>query len=197
MSDLSVCTAEYMISDGRGLRLAEQWLPRIVGERAAASTKDGPVDRAPDQIPFIDTDLTWTNRSTEPQHVRVSVERASRTLISSNTNVLALDDAMSWAIGVSPSAPRPQASRSGLGVRIALTRASQPQIQFGRIFADRDGWCSYEDVGLVPPGESVHFRYMCLFSTPGPWRTAPLPRHEAYARWVRLRMWASPHLTAI
>ena len=197
MSDLSVCTAEYLISDSRGLRLAEPWLPRVVGERFAASTRDGAVDRAPDQIPFIETDLIWTNRSSSDQHVMVSVHRASRSLVSSNTNTVALDDVWSHAVGVSPTAARPTGTRSGLGTRVSVTRPSVPQVQFARIFADRDDWVSYEEIGKVPAGETVHFRYMCLFSTPGPWRTPPQPRHEAYARWVRLRMWASPYLTGV
>lgn len=192
---LSVCTLEYLISDYRGVRIADQWFPRVVAERFAASTRDGTVDRAPDQVPFIETDLTWTNRSTASQHVQLSLHRAPRSMVVSNTNTIALDDAVSYAVGANPTAPRPSAARSGVGSRVSMTPPGATPIQYARIFADRDDWVTYEDIGEVPPGQTVHVRYLCLYSTPGPWRTPPQPRHEAYARWARLRLWASPHLT--
>lgn len=193
---LKLCTAEYMISDSNGLGFSKSWFPRLVRERFAASTQDGVVDRAPDPIPFIDTDLIWTNTTEEAQHLIMSVHKASRSIVSSNPNTVVLDDAYAWDVGESPSAPRPSSTRNGNGARVKITRAtSSAAPAFGRFFRDWPDVVAYEEIGQIDPGDSVHFRYMCLFSTPGEWRAATQPRHEAFARWVRLRLWAAPMVT--
>jgi hypothetical protein len=193
---MKICTLEYLISDSNGLGFAKSWLPRMVSERFAPSTKDGLVDRAPDPIPFIDTDISWTNSAAEPQHLAMAVHRASRTIITSNPNTIVLDDAYSWDVGPSPLAPRPSGTFNGFGGRVKTTRSTDTTPpQFSRLFQDQADWIHYEEIGRIDPGDTVHFRYMCLFSTPGEWRAATQPRHEAYARWVRLRLWAAPMVT--
>lgn len=188
---LRVCTAEFMASDSTGLGFARSWLPTMVAERMAVSGRDGTADRAPDQIPFIDTEILWSNTTDDTVHVNVSVHRASRFLLSSSPNTMVLDDAWSFDIGESPSAPTPGGTSNGIGVRVKTRRSTQA-LAFSRVFRDFTDWVSYVEVGAVDPGDSVHFRYRCLFSTPGEWRTAVQPRHEANARWARLRMFTSP-----
>lgn len=191
---LRVCTAEFMLSTNRGTGYAETFLPRMVAERMATSGRDGGVDRAPDAIPFIDTDLLWTNNSDDPQHLQMSVHRASRFLVSSNPNTLVVDDAWSFATGPSPTAPAPTGANNGFGSRVKTTRSTAATVAFGRIFRDHPDWVSYVEIGALDPGETVHFRYRALFSTPGEWRAGTSPRHEMNARWCRLRLWAAPWL---
>lgn len=189
---ISICVGQHMISAPGKLGLAQSWFPRVVAERMVVSTRDGVVERAPDPIVFIDAEMSWTNSTGTLQHARMNVHRASRQLITSNPNTLALDDGCVWDVGVNPNAPAPTPNRSGNGLRLKMTRSYQNDLQFARMFTDLDDWSSLEDIGKVYPGETVHFRYRCVFSTPGEWRTALQPRHEAYARWVRLRLLASP-----
>src|SRR5690606_10316297 len=61
-----ICVAEWMISDSNGTAFAQSWLPTMVAERMATSGKDGNVDRSPDQIPFIDSEILWTNTDDDP-----------------------------------------------------------------------------------------------------------------------------------
>lgn len=193
---LKICTAEFMVSDAKGFGLSQTWLPRIVAERFVQSTRDGTVARAPDPVPFIDADLAWTNTSTDPQHLTVSVHRASRSLVTSDPNTLVFDDAVSWSVGKSPTAARPAAVDNGIGGRIKRARSTQ-NLKFSRLFIDRGDWVSYHDIGPVLPEQSIHFRYMCLFSTPGEWRASVQPRYEASARWARLRAFASPMISEL
>lgn len=193
---LRVCVAEFMISDSTGTGFARSWLPTMVAERMAVSGRDGEVDRAPDQIPFIDTEILWTNTTDETVHVMVSVHRASRFLLTSSPNTLVLDDAWTYDVGLSPSAPAPSGTSNGVGTRVK-TRRSYQSLVFSRLFRDYPDWISYVEVGACEPGETVHFRYRCLYSTPGEWRTAVQPRHEANARWARLRMFTAPWTTGV
>jgi hypothetical protein len=196
-SSLAICTAEWMLSGHTGVDLAPAWFPRLVAEQFIGSARDGDVDRAPDPLPFIAIDLVWTNSTDTAQHVSVAVHRSSRSIVVSNPNTIALDDATSWDVGVNPKAPRPSATRRGMGGRVQVTRPSNSSIQFSRLFADRDDGVFYEHVGQVLPDETLQFRYACLYSTPGAWRVGGTedPRHEAYARWARVRVFAAPMLT--
>lgn len=196
MTSLKICTAETMLSDSAGLDFAEGWLPRIVAERFATSGRDGSVDRAPDPVAFIDTDLLWTNETGTAQHCHVSVHRASRNLLTSMFNRLVLDDAYSVDVGPAPSAPTPTGAVNGIGFRFTNARSFE-QLRFrGWGFMDLPDYQSYYEIGEpVDPGDSVHFRYRCLFSTPGNWRTPPSPRYEANARWARLRLFAAPYVS--
>lgn len=191
-----LCTAEGLTSGQTGMEFSTAWLPTIVAERMATSSRDGAVERAPDQIPFIDTEILWTNTSDESVHVMVSVHRGGRSIVASSPATLVLDDAWSFDIGVSPSALTPYASQAGVGARYKDRRTTDPDI-FNRVFRDFPDFVSYVEVGRVDPGGSVQFRYRCLFSTPGEWKSVPSPRYEAYARWCRLRMFTSPWVTGV
>lgn len=193
---LKVCTAEFLLSDSTGMGFNAAWLPTLVAERMAVSGRDGEVDRAPDQVPFIDSEILWTNTTDDTVHVAVSVHRASRSLLSSSPNTLVIDDAWTSDIGLSPSAPAPAGTANGIGARIK-TRRSYQSLIFSRIFRDYADWVSYVEVGAVDPGDTVHFRYRALFSTPGEWRTAVQPRYEAHARYTRLRMWTAPWVSGV
>lgn len=189
---LRICTAEFMVSTNRGTGMAESWLPRIVAERMVTSGRDGATERAPDQVAFIDTDLLWTNTTGDPQHLYMSVHRASRSLVTSTPNTVTLDDAWSFDVGDSPAAPIPAANDKGFGARIKRNRSTETTVSFCRLFRDIPDWVSNVDIGYIGPDESVHVRYRALYSTPGEWRTGNSARHEMYARWARLRLWASP-----
>ncbi len=194
---VQICTAEYMISRFSGTGFSQAWLPDMVAERMLPSGRDGTVDRAPDQIPFIEGEILYANPYNWPIHAMVSVHRASRFLLSSNPNTLVLDDVWTTDIGVSPSAPAPTGTGQGFGVRIQQNRSSQTPLIFARIFANAPDRVAYVDVGEIGVGESVHFRYRCMFSTPGNWRTPTEPRHEANAYWARLRLWSAPMVGSI
>lgn len=191
---LKICTAEFMFSQTSGTGFSESWLPRMVAERMATSGKDGEVGRTPDAVPFIDTDMLWTNTTAEPQHLQMSIHRASRTLVTSNPNTLALDDVWAFDIGASPRAPTPTGTGSGFASRFKINRSVAASAQFGRLFRDVPDTVGYVEVGAIDPGDTLHFRYRALFSTPGEWRSAHTPRHEMNARWARLRLWAAPWL---
>jgi len=193
---LKVCTSEFLISDSRGLEFSPGWLPSLVAERMAVSGKDGNVDRSPDQVPFIDSEILWTNSGDDSVHTMVSIHRAPRSIVTSTPNTLVLDDAWTWDIGVSPSAPLPFGTNSGVGIRFQTTQSFNPVI-YTRLFRDFPDSVSYQDLGEVPPGETVHFRYRCLFSTPGNWRAPVQPLLLASARWARLRLWSSPWITGV
>lgn len=191
---LRICTAEWMFSGGNGTGFEQSWLPTLQAERFASSGRDGTVDRSPDPIPFIEADLHWTNNYDAPVDLRMSVHRASRTLIASNPNTAALNDAVSFETGDNPSAPIPFNDDNAFAVRTKVTGSTQSVVEFGRIFRDVPDWVGYVPIGRLDPGLSVHFRYRCLFSTPGEWRAGSSPRMEVFARWARLRLWSSPLL---
>lgn len=191
---LTLCTAEFMWSDGRGTGLTKAWLPSMVAEQLVASTKDGQVQQAPDQVPFIDTTLTWTNGWDDPVHLHMMLRRAARSFVTSNPNTFAIDDAWTWEVGVSPAPPTPTGTGNGVGGRVRTEKSYNPRTWFGHYFADRDDWTQYEEIGACRPGETLAFRYRCLFSTPGLWRAGDKPRLEAAARYVQLRLWSAPML---
>lgn len=193
---LKICTAEFLISDSNGTSMTQAWLPTVVAERMATSGKDGNVDRAPDQVPFIDSEILWTNSYDDPVHTMISIHRAPRSIVTSTPNTLVLDDAWTWDIGLSPSAPLPFGTNSGVGIRLQTTQSFNPVI-YSRFFRDFPDSVSYQDLGAVDPGDSLHFRYRCLFSTPGVWRTPVQPLMIAQARWARLRLWTAPWTTGV
>lgn len=193
---LKLCTAEFMISDTKGTGFCQSWLPVEAAERLAVSGKDGNADRAPDQVPFIDSEIIWTNSYPDPVHASVSIGRAPRTIVTSSPNTLVLDDAWTWDIGVSPDAPAPFGTNSGVGYRFQ-TRQSFNTLLYTRALRDFPDSVSYVDPGFIGPGETLHFRYRCLFSTPGGWRTPVQPLMIAQARFARLRLWVSPWTTSV
>lgn len=191
---LKICTAEFLISDSHGTGFSQAWLPFVAAERMATSGKDGNVDNAPDQVPFIESEILWTNSYDDPVHTMASIGRAPRSIVTSAPNTLVLDDAWTWDIGISPAAPLPTGTNSGVGMRCETRPSFQPVI-YTRYFRDFPDSTSYQDLGQVDPGETVHFRYRCLFSTPGAWRTPVQPLMTAQARWARLRLWVAPWVT--
>lgn len=191
-----LCVAEWMVSDSNGTAFSQAWLPTLVAERMATSGKDGNVDRSPDQVPFIDSEILWTNTDEDPVHTMISIHRAPRSLVTSTPNTLVLDDAWTWDIGQSPSAPTPYGTNSGVGLQVQIRKSFETQ-QYTRMFRDFPDSISYQDLGEVPPGQTVHFRYRCLFSTPGTWRAATQPLHVAQARWTRLRLWSAPWVAGV
>ncbi|QHB37771.1 hypothetical protein I5G63_gp030 [Mycobacterium phage Imvubu] len=196
---VKVCTAEYMISDVRGLGVARTWLPRIVSEQFLESTKDGEIKLSPDPVTMIDGDLTWFNNSRDPQRIGVSVHRAPRMIVAQSPSTVVIHDAWSHQVGVSPEADYPSVIADTFGGRIQIDRASVAanDIQFGRYILIGDDSTRWVDLGVVPPRQSFHFRYIAAVQTPGTW-TLPgtdsdvVGRWEAHARWTRLTAMAVP-----
>jgi hypothetical protein len=199
VTSLKLCTAEYMISDTNGLGVRRTWLPRPIAEQFLESTKDGEIKLSPDPVTMIDGDLTWFNNSPDPQHVWVSVHTAPRTIIAQNPATVVIHDAWTHQIGKSPSADFPTVVSNTFGGRLQIDRASvaSDKVQFGRYFLDGDDSVSYVDLGVVPPQQSFHFRYLAAVQTPNVWiiptgDDTDSPRWEAYARWTRLVALGAP-----
>lgn len=195
---LKLCTAEYMISDTRGLGVATSWLPRIVSEQFLQSTKDGDIKLSPDPVTMIEGALAWNNPSQTPQRVFVAIHRAPRSIVAQSPATVVIHDAWCHKVGVSPQADYPTVSANTFGGRMQLDRpnAAPADLLFGRYYLDGDDSQSYVDCGIVPPGYGVHFRFISAVQTPNVWTTPTEfdPRWEANARWVRLVALAQPAL---
>ncbi|MBV9869131.1 MAG: hypothetical protein JO214_00670 [Frankiaceae bacterium] len=190
---LKICTAEYMISDSNGVGLSRNWLPRVVAEQFLESKKDGELKLSPDPVTMIDGDLTWFNNSKDRVRVWVLVHIAPRSIIAQSPATVVIHDAWSHRVGKSPSADFPSVIQNTFGGRLQLDRASAAadDLLFGRFFLDGDDQQTWVDLGVVPPMQSFHFRYLAAVQTPGTWiipgkDSDITPRWEAYARWTRL-----------
>ncbi|QNL30157.1 hypothetical protein SEA_MARIOKART_30 [Gordonia phage Mariokart] len=206
MSSLKICTAEYMLSDTNGVGMRRGWFPRVVAEAFLESTKDGDVSRAPDPVPMITGDLAWFNNSPDPQELAVQVHRAPRSITTTSPNTVVIQDAWTYAVGVSPTADPPTVMQDTTGGRLQLDRAyvAGADLIFGRLFLDTDDSQTLVPIGVVPSMQSMHFRYVASVQTPGTWTTqggdaavgaatgGSEGRHEAQARWTRLLAIASP-----
>lgn len=193
---LKPCCAEYMLSTVRGIGMARHWYPRVVAERFLESTKDGKIERSPDPVTMIDGDLTWSNSTRDPQVATVQIIRAPRTIVAQSPNTVVIHDAISHRVGVSPTADYPSVAQDSVGGRFQVDRpsATAADLTYARLFYDFDTSQQMVPVGVLDPGESLHFRYVAAVQTPGIWTTASEfePRWEAHARWTRLVCLASP-----
>jgi hypothetical protein len=196
MSSLKICTAEYMISDTRGIGMSGGWLPQKVTEQFCESTKDGEIKLSPDPVTMIDGDLNYSNTSGDPQHLWVTVHRAPRSIVAQSPSTVIVTDAWTFAIGVNAAADFPTVIADTHGGRLQIDRSSvsPDNLLFGRYFLDGDDSHIYVDCGIVPPFQNLHFRYMAAVQTPGTWTepTQFTPRWEANARWARLVALAQP-----
>lgn len=193
---IKVCTAEYMISTVNGTAMAKHWYPRIVAEAFLESTKDGEIQRSPDPVTMIDGDLTWYNNTKDAQILTVQVMRASRSVVVQSPGTVVIHDAWSKAVGISPTADYPSVIQDTFGGKLQNNRPSTvaDDLLYGRAFYDSDSTQAFVNIGIVNPGESMHFRYLCAVQTPGVWTTPTKfdPRWEAHARWARLIAFANP-----
>lgn len=196
VNSLKVCTGEYMLSDVNGVGVRRNYLPHVANEQFLESTKDGVVKRAPDPVTFIDGDLTWFNDTPDPVSMKVQVHRAPRSIVTTSPGTVILTDAWSFKVGVSPEAEYPSVVQDTFGGRMQIDRpsAAAADLLFGRYFMDDDDSQVYQEIGVVPAGQALHFRYICALQTPGIWTTPSEyePRWEAYARWCRLLALTEP-----
>ncbi|WP_458793914.1 DUF7172 family protein [Nocardia nova] len=192
---ISICVNDWMTSSPAGTGFADVWIPGATAERFVTSTKDGDVNQAPDPVPFIDAELTWTNSGDAQQHVRLCTQRAPRQIVASNPNTYILNDAISWDVALSPNAPAPYAADDGIGARLQTTPFAVNQVGYSRLFRGWPDSVRYSDIGTVPAGQSVHIRYQAQFSTPGQWRAPSQSLQTVRAYWVRLRVWTRPEET--
>lgn len=193
---LKICTAEYMISSDKGTGVSRTWLPRLVKEQFLESTKDGEIKLSPDPVTMIDGDLTWFNNSRDYQRVWVLIHRAPRSIVAQSPATVVIHDAWSHRIGETPVADYPSVIQDTFGGRLQIDRASvgRADLQYARYFFDGDDSQVWQDIGVVPPQQSFHFRYIAAVQTPNVW-TVPTefePRWEAHARWTRLVALGAP-----
>ena len=193
---VKLCTSTVMLSTVRGMGMRRAWFPRIVTEAFLESTKDGEINRAPDPVPMIQGDLSWYNNTGHPQQVRVEVMRAPRSIVAQSPGTVDIHEAWSFSVGKSPSADFPSIMQnsSGGSAQIDRPEVEADKLQYGRLFIDFDSGQVAVPVGVIAPGLSMHFRYLCAVQTPGTWTTPSEfePRWEAYARWARLVAIAGP-----
>lgn len=200
MSSLKLCTAEYMISDTRGLGVSSTWLPRKVAEQFLESTKDGDIKLSPDPVTMIDGDLAYDNNTPDNQHVWVTIHRAPRSVVAQSPATVIITDAWTFAVGLNPTADFPTVIADTTGGRLQIDRASvgPADLLYGRFFLDGDDSQVYVDCGIVLAGQALHFRYLSAVQTPNVWTepTAFTPRWEADARFARLIALAQPAVGA-
>lgn len=193
---LKICTSEYMLGNVRGLGMARHWYPRIVKEAFLQSKKDGTIARAPDPVTMIDDDLTWFNNTDDPQAVSIHILRAPRSIVAQSPGTVVIHDAWSWRVGISPTADFPSVIQDTMGGKMQMDRpsAAAADLLYGRLFYDSHASQAWENLGEVPPGQSLHFRYLAAVQTPGVWTTPSEfePRWEASALWARLLAFATP-----
>ncbi|QBP32694.1 hypothetical protein SEA_CEPENS_30 [Mycobacterium phage Cepens] len=191
-----ICTSEYMLSTVDGVDMARHWFPRVVAESFLESKKDGEIKLSPDPVTMIDGDLTWFNATKDPQWVTLQVQRAPRDIVAQSPSTVLIHDAVSIAKGVSPQAEFPSVHQDTFGGRSQLNRGTNApkDLEYGRLFLSCDTSSSWETIGEVPAGHSIHVRYLAAVQTPGAWIIPSEfePRWEAYARWARLIAFAGP-----
>ncbi|KAB7761174.1 DUF7172 family protein [Mycolicibacterium mucogenicum] len=195
---LKLCVGPHMLSTVAGTAPARTYYPQVIKETFLGSTKDGEIERSPDPVTMISGDLPVTNSTKWPLWVRVLIHRAPRSIVSTNPVTVIINDAYSWAVGVSPQAEYPSVGLDQFGGKLMLDRASTgpDDLKYGRYFLDCDDSQSYVTIGELPPGESLHFRYLAAVQTPGVW-TKPSdgqPMYSASAYWTRLTALAVPVL---
>jgi hypothetical protein len=195
-SSLKLCTSDYLISDSRGFGMRKNYFPRIVTEAFLESTIDGEIQRAPDPVTMIDGDLTWHNNTPDVQVLAMQIHRGPRTIVSQSPSTVVIHDAWSKADGVNPQADFPSIMQNMTGARLQADRQSvaREEVIYARIFMDYDEYTTWEPLGELAAGHSLHFRYLAAVQTPGVW-TLPSefePRWEAHARWTRLRLYGFP-----
>lgn len=192
---IAICGSEWMISGPNGTGFADGWLPRIVAQRFVVSTRDGEVQRAPDPVPFIQAEMSWSNDTGATQRCWLGTHRAPRVIVAANPNTYALDDAISWDVGLSPNAPQPYATENGIGARLQTTPNTANEMGYTRMFRGWDDSVRMDEIGEVADGQTVHIRYAALYTTPGSWRAPNQGLQVVRAYWVRLRLWATPGAT--
>ncbi len=192
------CTSEFLLATPDGLGLGPGWFPRVVAEAFLKSTRDGEIKRAPDPVTMISGDLTWYNETNDRQSVAVQVVRAPRSVVSQSPSTVVIHDAWSFDVGASPSAVAPTVMQDTFGGKCQVDRDSvaPDQLKYGRVFYDSDATQSWVNIGLVEPGQALHFRYIAACQTPGVWTQADSDtfqsRWEAQARYTRLVAVAMP-----
>lgn len=192
------CTGEFLLATADGLGMRDTWFPRVVAEAFLKSTKDGEIKRAPDPVTMISGDLTYYNNTPDRQAIAVLVARAPRGVIAQSPGTVVIHDAWSFDVGTSPSATVPTVTQDSFGGKCQIDRDSvaPADLLYGRVFYDCDATQAWVNIGLVKPGESLHFRYLAACQTPGVWTEADTDnftsRWEAHARYTRLRAFAMP-----
>lgn len=193
---LKICVGRHFSSTVNGTGPAKTWYPQVIKEAFLTSTKDGEIERSPDPVTMIEGTLAATNNNPDPIYVQVQVHRAPRSIVSTNPVTVVIHDAYSHAVGVNPHAEYPSVGLDQFGGKLQINKASTSgdDLKYGRYFLDCDDSQSYVDIGLIPPGEVLQFRYICAVQTPGVWTepTDASPRYEAHAYWTRLVALAVP-----
>lgn len=195
---MKICVGPHMQSTVDGTGLAPSWFPGIVDEVFLESTKDGTIQRAPDPVTMIEGDLYWVNGGKAPVVGSVIVQRAPRTVVSTDPCTVLIQDAWSFQVARSPQADTPSVTQDSAGGKLQTNGSwvAPPDLVYGRFFWEGDASEAVQPVGVIPPGEAVHFRYLAAAHTPGLWISSDEPdadpRFEAFAYWTRLLLFTTP-----
>ena len=200
-----VCVDRNLKTSGGDATLGlQRWsAPRPVAEMSATSTGDGAISSSgltsqPGRL-MVDATVSWTSDSPLSSRVRLQVIRPYRTLISSNPNALQIWEAWNSRIGstlpVVPTVPNSYAAVNSL-CTLAFDAGTNSSALPYRGYCYQDYPHSMvEDWYEVPAGDTLAIHYRAYVWTPPPWSnnaSANAPIHEAYARGVKLRLWAFP-----
>jgi hypothetical protein len=194
-----ICVSRNLSISAGKLGLAKWSAPRMVAQVTATATGDGAITGAgltaqPGRL-MVEAQASWTSDSPLPSRMRLQVIRRYRTIISSNPNAVQIWDSWTHRIDGTPTVPNSYALVNSLctqAMDIGTDNAGQPDP--GRLYQDYPVTASEEWYEL-PAGSTLNVHYRCYVWTPPPWSNnanANLPLHEAYARGVKLRLWAFP-----
>lgn len=187
---IKVCTSEHVISTTAGMAMRRTWFPSYLKGAYLLSTKDGEIQRSPDPVTMIEGDLAFYNNSPAALDVWVTVQRAPRSIVTTQPGTVILQEAYTFDVGIDPSAEEPSVFRDAFGGKMQTDKAatSGKDLKYGRYFLDDLDSLVKVPCGTVPAEQGLHFRYICAVQTPGVWTTPTEepPRYEANARYVRL-----------
>lgn len=194
-----VCVSRNLDVTASKLGLEPWSAPRMVKQVSANSTADGSISSSgltqqPGRL-LISTSLSWTSDSPITLKLRLQVIRAYRTITASNPNAVQIWD--SWNTGINKTPRTPDSynlvnSLCTLAMDVGTDTTSQPY--YARLYEDFPATASEEWFDL-PAAAVFNVLYRCYVWTPPPWSnnaSGNSPVHEAYARSVKLRLWAFP-----
>lgn len=197
----NVCIDQNMTVDDVGLPRFQPWaVPRLVACERVQSGGDGRLTRSLTGQPgrlMLDKQVNWLNDTPLEQPVLIRVVRASRSILTSNPNVIQVRDRWTYAIDGEPDMPITTSvydGHFGGGVDFGSNSVAEPQPGRLWLWSDTnttDKWVS----PMLKPGQQLNVWYQCYAWTPPPWSNNAnknSPAHEVYVNWTRLELIAFP-----
>lgn len=197
----NVCISENLTTDDAGQLRFQPWaIPRPVGDVRANSGGDGKIVKPELTLPgklMINQQIGWRNDTPLPQQLLIRVTRGPRSWITSNPNAVQIRDRWSFAVDAAPEVPVTTSifnGQTGSAVDFGTNSVAEPVPGVQWMWTDvntADEWVPY----LVEPEQQFNLWYRCYLWTPPPFSdnaNKNNPKHEAYAHWARLQLWAYP-----